>query len=139
MNNLTASRNKANLISFAARKPLATSGTKNVVVASTGNPPKPSQVTFDRKELNAILNVYSFMVAGGEWRDYAIDHLKDRAVFSVYRKTSERPLFTIEKDPKLANRQGSYSVVTENGMILKRGHDLRQVLKVFDKQLRLVE
>lgn len=134
-----ASRNKAKLISFAAKRPLATSGTSNVVVASTGNLPKPSQITFNRKELNAILNVYSFMVAGGEWRDYAIDHLKDRAVFSVYRKASERALFRIEKDPKLANRQGAYSVVAENGVILKRGQELRQVLKVFDKQLRLVE
>ena len=79
------------------------------------------------------------MVAGGEWRDYAIDHLKDRAVFSVFRKASERALFRIEKDPKLANRQGAYSVVAENGVILKRGQDLRQVLKVFDKKLRLVE
>lgn len=94
--------------------------------------------TFKRPELDAILRLYSRMVAEGEWRDYAIDHLKDRAVFSVFRRTSEVPLFRIVKDPKLARRQGAYSVVAASGMTVKRGHDLTQVLKVFDKSPRLV-
>ena len=139
MNRPSARNRKADLIPLAAHRPLATSGTSNVIVASTGNPSKPAQVSFDRKELNAILNIYSFMVAGGDWRDYAIDHLKDRAVFSVYRRASERPLFQIEKTPKLARRQGAYAVLSEQGIILKRGHELAQVLKVFDKSLRLVD
>ena len=134
-----SSASKNNLISLAARRPLATSGTSNVIVASTGNPSKPSQISFDRNELNAILRVYSFMVAGGEWRDYAIDHLKDRAVFSVYRRASEAALFRVEKDPKLSRKQGTYSVISEQGVVLKRGHDISQVLKVFDKRLKLVE
>ena len=79
------------------------------------------------------------MVAAGHWRDYAIDHLKDRAVFSIFRKASEAPLFTVEKDPKLANRQGAYSVLSQQGTVLKRGHDLAQVLKVFDRRLKVVE
>jgi hypothetical protein len=80
------------------------------------------------------------MVAAGEWRDYAIDWLKDVAIFSVYRRTSEVPLFRIEKRPKLRNRQGAYSVITATGVILKRGHELSNVLRVFDKKLlRLVE
>ena len=79
------------------------------------------------------------MVAGGEWRDYAIDHLKDRAVFSVYRRASEAALFRVEKDPKLSRKQGAYSVISEQGVVLKRGHDISQVLKVFDKRLKLVE
>ena len=136
---MSSSSQKSKLIPLAAHRPLAGSGTSNVIVASTGNPSKPMQVTFDRKELNAILNIYSFMVAGGEWRDYAIDHLKDRAVFSVFRRASERALFRIEKDPKLARKQGAYSVVSEQGIVLKRGQELSQVLKVFDKKLRLVE
>jgi hypothetical protein len=79
------------------------------------------------------------MVGEGEWRDYAIDHLKDKAVFSVFKRSGEMPLFRIEKNPKLAAKQGAFSVVSTSGMILKRGHDLSQVLKVFDKQLKLVE
>ena len=129
---------KADVISIAMHKPLRSSGIANVVVASTGNPGKPDQVTFDRRELNEILRVYSFMVAGGEWRDYAIDHLKDRAVFSVFRKASESALLTIEKDPRLSRRQGAYSVRNHAGLVLKRGQDLRQVLRHFDKQLKLV-
>lgn len=78
-------------------------------------------------------------MADGEWRDYAIDHLKDRAVFSVYRHANESPLYKIEKDPKLARRQGAYSVIDSNGRNLKRGQDLSQVLKLFEKQLKLVE
>ena len=67
-------------------------------------------VTFDRRELDQILRLYGQMVAAGEWRDYAIDHLRDRAVFSVFRRTSEVPLFQIVKMPKLARKQGAYAV-----------------------------
>ncbi|WP_417687555.1 DUF2794 domain-containing protein [Roseibium sp.] len=103
-------------------------------------PPKPL-VSFNRRELDTILRLYGRMVADGEWRDYAIDLLKDRAVFSVFRRSSEMPLYRIEKDPKLARRQGAYSVVAAGGMILKRGQDLAQVLKVLEKKkhLRLVD
>lgn len=99
----------------------------------------PLPVTFHRRELDAILWIYGRMVGEGEWKDYAIDHMKDKAVFSVFKRSGEMPLFTIEKDPKLANKQGAYSVVNTNGMILKRGHELQQVLKVFDKVLKLVD
>jgi len=96
-------------------------------------------VTFDRRELDAILRVYGRMVAANEWRDYAIDHLPDRAVFSVFRRSSETPLYQIVKDPKLARRQGAYAVVAAQGAILKRGHELARVLGVFDGKLRLVK
>ncbi|NKN36933.1 DUF2794 domain-containing protein [Agrobacterium sp. a22-2] len=99
----------------------------------------PLPVTFHRKELDAILWIYGRMVGEGEWRDYALDHLKDKAVFSVFKRSGEMPLYRIEKNPKLAAKQGAYSVVNTSGMILKRGHDLRQVLKIFDKALKLVE
>ncbi|MCX8999324.1 DUF2794 domain-containing protein [Rhizobiaceae bacterium BDR2-2] len=99
----------------------------------------PAPVTFHRKELDAILRIYGRMVGEGEWRDYAIDHMKEKAVFSVFKRAGEIPLFRIEKNPRLAARQGAYSVVNATGMILKRGHELPQVLKVFDKVLKLVE
>lgn len=99
----------------------------------------PLPVTFHRRELDAILWIYGRMVGEGEWRDYAIDHMKDLAVFSVFKRSGEMPLFRIEKNPKLAAKQGAYSVVNTHGMILKRGHDLQQVLKVFNKTLKLVE
>ena len=99
----------------------------------------PVPVRFDRRELDKILQVYSRMVGGGEWKDYAIDALSDRAVFSVFRRASEVPLYRIEKNPKLARRQGAFSVVSASGVILKRGHELASVLTVFDKGLRLVE
>ncbi len=96
-------------------------------------------VSFDRHELGEILRIYGRMVAAGEWRDYAIDTLKDRAVFSIFRRASEMPLFRIEKEPKLARRQGAYSVHAAGGLVMKRGHDLSQVLRVFDKALKLTE
>jgi hypothetical protein len=96
-------------------------------------------ITFDRQELSQILNVYGRKVASGEWRDYAIDTLKEKAVFSVFRRSSEIPLYRIEKAPKLARRQGVYSVIAATGLILKRGHDLGRVLRALDKGLRLVE
>jgi hypothetical protein len=96
-------------------------------------------VRFDRRELDEILRLYGRMVAANEWRDYAIDNLADRAVFSVYRRTSETPLFQIVKSPKLARKQGAYAVIAATGAILKRGHELARVLGVFDRKLRLVE
>ena len=90
---------------------------------------------FDRLELNRILTIYGRMVAAGEWRDYALDFLEDVAVFSIFRRTAEMPLFRIEKRPRLRAKQGQYSVVAAGGVILKRGHELAQVLKVFDKKL----
>ena len=128
----------ADLINLAARRPLITSGTSNVIVSSTGNPSKPSQVTFNRAELTAILRIYGFKVAAGEWRDYAIDQLKDRAVFSVYRKAHEAPLYRIEKNPKSARKQGAYSVTGTNGAVLKRGQDIGQLMRFFEKQLKIV-
>ncbi|GJD50362.1 hypothetical protein OPKNFCMD_3101 [Methylobacterium crusticola] len=98
----------------------------------------PPQVSFHRDELREILNLYGRMVAEGEWRDYAIAFTREKAVFSIHRRTSERPLYRIEKDPRLARRQGAYAVVAETGRILKRGHDLAQVLRVLEKPLRLV-
>jgi hypothetical protein len=95
---------------------------------------------FDRRELNAILNVYGRMVAAGEWRDYAIDWLKDAAVFSVFKRASENPVFRIEKRPKLRTKQGAFAVLGQAGQVLKRGHDLKQVLRLFDaKLLKAVE
>lgn len=97
-------------------------------------------VTFHRRELDLILRIYGRMVAANEWRDYAIDHMAEQAVFSVFRRTSETPLFRIVKEPKLAKRQGAYSVVSAAGAVLKRGPELDRVLaSVFDKKLRLVE
>jgi hypothetical protein len=100
--------------------------------------PRQQHVTFDRRELNRILDLYGRMVAAGEWRDYAIDFLKDRAVFSIFRRSSEMPIYRIEKDPKLSRRQGAYSVVSVTGLILKRGHELDRVLRVLDKPLTVV-
>jgi hypothetical protein len=99
------------------------------------SPATVPQVTFDRLELNQILTLYGRMVSAGEWRDYALDFLDEVAVFSVFRRASEMPLFRIEKRPKLRGRQGQYSVMAAGGVILKRGHELAQVLKVFDKKL----
>ena len=96
------------------------------------------QTAFNRKELTEILSVYGRKVADGEWRDYAIDILKEKAVFSVFRRSSECPLYRIEKQPKLSRKQGAYSVIAASGMILKRGHDLAQVLRVIDRRPRLV-
>ena len=99
----------------------------------------PLPVTFHRRELDAILRIYGRMVGEGEWRDYAIDHLKEKAVFSVFKRSGEMPLYRIEKNPKLAAKQGAYCVVNTDGRILKRGHELPQVLRVFDKVLKLIE
>ncbi len=99
----------------------------------------PLPVTFHRRELDAILRIYGRMVGEGEWKDYAIDHLRDRAVFSIFKRSGEVPLYRIEKDPSLASRQGAYSVINMQGKILKRGHELVHVLKVFDKVLKLIK
>lgn len=98
----------------------------------------PGIVAFDRRELAIILSVYGRKVGQGEWRDYAMDFLRDRAVFSIYARMSERPLYIIEKTPRLRNRQGQYTLTNQQGRILKRGHELAPVLRVLDPQLVVV-
>lgn len=93
------------------------------------------QVAFDRRELGLILSVYGRMVAAGEWRDYGLSFLRDVAVFSVFRRAAEHPLYRIEKRPRLRARQGMYAVIGMDGQVLKRGHDLAQVLRVFDRKM----
>jgi len=110
----------------------------------SGNPPAgptrvPQITSFDRRELTTILAVYGRKVASGDWRDYAMDFLKDRAMFSIYARVSERPLFIIEKTPRLRNRQGQYMVANQQGRILKRGHDLEQVLRVLEPKFAVVD
>lgn len=95
--------------------------------------------SFNRQELTTILDVYGRKVASGDWRDYALDMLRDRALFSIYKRVSERPAYVIEKNPKLRNRQGMFMVTDMRGRVLKRGHDLKQVLRVLDSDLVLVK
>ena len=94
-----------------------------------------AQVRFDRAELKKILAIYGRMVAAGEWRDYAIDFLDDRAVFSIFRRSSEMPLFRVEKTPRLRARQGQYAVIATGGQVLKRGPVLGNVLSVLERKL----
>lgn len=101
------------------------------------HPPAPAaEVTaFDRKELAVILSLYGRMVAAGEWRDYGLSFLRDVAVFSVFRRAAENPLYRIEKRPRLRNAQGIYAVIGMDGQVLRRGHDLATVLRVLERKL----
>lgn len=98
-------------------------------------PSLPDRVSFQRGELSAILGLYGRMVAAGLWRDYGISMLREAAVFAVFRNAAEHPLYRIEKRPRLAGRQGQYAVVAMDGRVLKRGHDLVQVLRVLERKL----
>ena len=122
------------IIHFRLRQPDAAAGG----LQQKPIPVQLAPISFDRKELAAILTVYGSKVAEGEWRDYAIDLERDKAVFSVFRRTAETPLYRIEKTPRLSRRQGLYSVVAQGGMILRRGHDLAQVLRVLMRKPRLL-
>ena len=102
-----------------------------------GRSREEQMVSFDRTELDLILRLYGLQVGAGEWRDYAIDMLKEKAVFSIFRHTSDVPLYRIEKDPKLARRQGAYSVVAPGGQILKRGRELKMVLRILQPKPKL--
>jgi hypothetical protein len=110
-------------------------------LAPSSLPPagRSAVICFSRNELNEIFGLYGHMVARGEWRDYAIDTLRDRAVFSVFRRSSERPVYVIEKRPQLSRKQGAYSVVAMTGLILRRGHNLGRVLRVLKPKPELVE
>ena len=120
-----------------AFRPRPSAGFANEVAGELGR--HDPTIHFSRKELEAILRVYGRRVAAGDWRDYALEFGYDKAVFSVFRHTSEVPLYRIEKCPSLARRQGAYSVVAATGLIMKRGHDLSRVLDVLDRNVvRLV-
>jgi hypothetical protein len=98
-------------------------------------PAIPPQIAFDRRELTAIMGLYGRMVAAGEWRDYGLSFLSDVAVFSAFRRAAENPLYRIEKRPKLRAKQGMYAVFGPEGQVLRRGHELAQVLRVLERKL----
>jgi hypothetical protein len=100
-------------------------------------PAAAKPVSFDRQELSLILNLYGRFVAAGEWRDYAMDFSRDKATFSVFRRAAEQPLYRIIKNPDLSRKQGQYAVVAQGGLILKRGQDLAQVLRILLKAPKL--
>jgi hypothetical protein len=107
----------------------------------SGSSERPvEQVAFQRAELNVIMSLYGRMVAAGEWRDYGISCLREVAVFAVFRRTAEMPLYRVEKRPKMRMKQGLYAVIGTDGQVLKRGHDLKSVLRVLERKLiRAVE
>jgi hypothetical protein len=108
------------------------------VVAFPGR--APNQIGFERDELQRILDLYGRMVAAGEWRDYAMDFDRHAAVFSAFRRAAERPQAAIEKRPALRNKQGMWTLIGEHGQVLKRGHDLANVLAPVERRLvKLVE
>ena len=113
-------------------------GSAAPIAAIAAAPAGIAVISFDRNELREIFDLYGRKVAGGEWRDYGIDFTPQKAVFSVYRRACEYALYRIEKNPRLARKQGAYSVVTANGLVLKRGHDLRRVIAALDTRLKLV-
>jgi hypothetical protein len=103
-------------------------------------PSATTTVFFERRELDTLMQLYGRMVATGEWRDYAIDGLAEAAVFSVFERTAEAPLYRVEKRPALARRQGEWAVIGRGGMVLRRGHELPQVLRMFEtRRFRVVE
>ena len=102
--------------------------------SSPQNVRPPTQIWFNRTELDLILAVYGNLVAIGECRDYAIGAFADHAIFAMHRRSSEAPTWSVEKRPELARRQGQFAVLNSTGQILKRGHELAQVLRVFDKK-----
>jgi len=116
--------------------PASAGQTADVVIFAAPRVPEP--VRFDRHELSIILRVYGRQVASGEWRDYAIDFGRERAVFAILRRAGETPLYRIEKDPKRAEKQGAYAVIAQDGRVLKRGHDLARVVLVLEKPAKVV-
>lgn len=109
--------------------------TQSTPLPFSNQKPAPEVVAFDRHEMSEILRIYGRMVAAGEWRDYGISHGREVAIFAIFRRTAENPLYRVEKRPKLRLKQGLYAVIGEGGQILRRGHELSAVLKVFDRKL----
>ena len=108
---------------------------KFVSIGKDVNQSYENGINFHRTELSPIISLYGRMVAAGEWRDYGISSLKEVAIFSIFRRAAEHPIYTIEKRPKLKGKQGMYSVVGMDGHILKRGPDLKTVLRVLERKL----
>lgn len=127
----------AHSTSVNARRPLAFSGwRRNLLKMSDAADLQsvPGPVFFDRRELDLILRVYGRMVAAAEWRDYAMVGHKDVAEFAVFRRSGDTPLYRIEKRPALRLRQGQWAVIGEGGLVLRRGRELAQVLRLFDSR-----
>lgn len=122
------------VVSLDAYQARPAAGERPGSAAVPGRPSPPRDVFFDRREFSEILNLYGHMVAAGEWRDYALLHDREHCAFAVFRRTAEGALYRIVKTPALARRQGAYAVLSAGGRVLKRGHTLQAVLKLFARK-----
>jgi hypothetical protein len=111
----------------------------SVIAPFPGPRDRRAIAAFDQSELRRILDLYCRMVAAGHWRDYAMHFGVDMASFAAFRRSAERPEIWIQKRPELQSKQGAFSLVSEHGAVLKRGHDLSGVLAPLERRLmRLV-
>ncbi|GAB2179430.1 DUF2794 domain-containing protein [Dongia sp. agr-C8] len=96
------------------------------------------RVFFDREDLNHLLGVYSRQVARGVWRDYAIDHRSNMAIFSVFKRSQEQAIFTVTKVLLRGDKEPNYVLLSRNRQI-KSSRDLKQICDVLQRQLTVVE
>jgi hypothetical protein len=122
------------VVSLDQYQPRPDTGERPGVQSAVNRPAAPRDVFFDRREFSEILNLYGHMVAQGEWRDYALLHDREQCAFAVFRRSAEGALYRIVKTPALARRQGAYAVLSAGGRVLKRGHTLQAVLKLFARK-----
>ncbi|MGQ0660629.1 DUF2794 domain-containing protein [Sphingosinicella sp.] len=98
-------------------------------------PSNQQNVTFERLELNRIVDLYGRMVAAGLWRDYAIEFRAEAASFHAFRCAAEQPEYRIEKRPGQRGGGGLWALVGEAGQVLRRGPELGPVLAPIERRL----
>jgi len=64
-----------------------------------------------------------------------LDFTREYAAFAAFRRTADVPQMRLEKRPALRNRQGMWSLFGEHGQVLKRGHELSNVLAPVERRL----
>ncbi|MEQ8584423.1 MAG: DUF2794 domain-containing protein [Thalassobaculaceae bacterium] len=93
---------------------------------------------FTRHELGQLLSLYASRVAAGEWRDYALDRQDDTAVFSIFRHTHERPLYSVFKTQRRGQKRPTFTLFAGPKRV-KSSASLLDVLDTFEKLPRLVK
>ena len=101
--------------------------------------PDSQITTFNKNELNLILSIYGRNVAQGIWKDYAIDHAKDFAIFSIYRNTFEKVFLSIKKNSSKFKKQRKFALYDANQKKIKDSDILTDIInQLRNKKIRVV-
>ena len=110
-----------------------------LIISKAPNYKNNYKVFFSKAELQIILQTYSKQVSSGVCRDYSIDHSKQKAIFSFFRSTFDKPIFQIEKKTNVKSKSLFDFSITYKQKIIETNVSLSKILIRLDRKFEFFQ